>query len=796
MKAFLFPGQGSQKKGMGQDLFDRYPIWVAEADAILGYSIKTLCLEDPHNQLKQTQFTQPALFVVNALTGLSLMEKEGPPAMVAGHSLGEFNALLAAGVMDFSTGLKLVKKRGELMGAARGGGMAAVVGLEPDQIRAVLKAQGAEGLDVANFNEPGQTVISGPVAELERVQGPMEAAGAMRCLLLPVSAAFHSRYMAPASQEFGSFVSGFHFRVPGFPVIANVTAKPYLPGQVPEMLTRQIRESVQWTESMRLMMGCGVTDIKECGPGEVLTNLWRAIKRKTTPIALSAAEIARIFERPAPAPAPVRESAPVPVREPAPAPAPVREPAPAPVREPVQQSATTAVGSQAIAPQRLGNAGFRHRYGLSLAYLAGSMHLGVSGSAMVIRLGQAGLMGFLGTAGLPLLTVEHELKVIQSHLRNGESYGVNLLTSWENPQREAELVQLLLRMGVSVVEAAGYLSMTAPVVQFRFKGARVDGSGRVVGLRQVIAKVSRPEVSQAFLSPPPERILKKLLTEGKLTEAEVALARGLPVCSDLVASADSGGHTDLGSPYTLLPTLIRQRDELARQYGYEQPLYVGAAGGIGTPEAALAAFMLGADFVMTGSINQCTPEAATSQVVKDLLQSVQVQDTDYAPAGDLFELGAKVQVLKKGVFFPARANKLFELYSHYESWEAIDAKTRETLEQRYFRRPVSEVWREVKEKLSVEKPELLAVAEREPRQKLALLCRWYCEHSLTLAMSGSPEQKVDYQIYCGPAMGAFNQCVKGTLLEDWRARHVDTIAEFLMKSTAELLQARMSHWQG
>jgi len=447
-----------------------------------------------------------------------------------------------------------------------------------------------------------------------------------------------------------------------------------------------------------------------------------------------------------------------------------------------------------IRAETLGSAAFRQAYGLRMAYVAGSMYKGVSSKELVVRMGKAGLMAFLGTGGLALAQIEQDIRFIQQHLSRGEAYGVNLLTSWETPQLEADLVNLYLRCGVRTVEAAGYLSMTAPVVLFRFKGAHRDRHGVPQAVNRVIAKVSRPEVAQAFLSPPPERIMKKLVADKLLTEAEADVARHLPVCSELVAAADSGGHTDMASPFSLTPTLLRLRDQLVQQHGYVNPVSVGAAGGIGSPEAAMAALMLGAEFLLTGSINQCTPEAGTSDVVKELLQGVNIQDTDYAPAGDMFELGARVQVLKKGVFFPARANKLFELYSQHESWESIDLKTRETLENRYFRRPMTEVWQEIRTTVGREKPELLANAEREPRQKLALLFRWYFEHAHRLAIAGSPEQKVDYQVYCGPAMGAFNQCVKGTPLEPWRARHVDAVGDYLMQATAELLQSRISHW--
>src|SRR6185503_9058341 len=163
MLAFVFPGQGSQKRGMGQGLFDEVPEYAAverDVDAIVGYSMRKLCLEDPDNRLKETQFTQPSLYVVNALHYYKAVASGTRPAYLAGHSLGEYNALLAAGVFDFLTGLRLVQKRGELMSQARNGGMGAVVGLTADAVARVLEEGGLAALEVANFNTPLQTVVS------------------------------------------------------------------------------------------------------------------------------------------------------------------------------------------------------------------------------------------------------------------------------------------------------------------------------------------------------------------------------------------------------------------------------------------------------------------------------------------------------------------------------------------------------------------------------------------------------------------------------------------------------------
>jgi len=164
-----------------------------------------------------------------------------------------------------------------------------------------------------------------------------------------------------------------------------------------------------------------------------------------------------------------------------------------------------------------------------------------------------------------------------------------------------------------------------------------------------------------------------------------------------------------------------------------------------------------------------------------------VQDTAYAPAGDMFEMGSRVQVLKRGLFFPARANKLYELYRHYNSLDEIDEKTRAQIETRYFKCSFEDIYQRCKQFYP---PEEIQRAEKNPKQKMAFIFRWYFNHANLLALEGEEENRVDFQIYCGPALGAFNQWVKGTALEKWQNRHVDEIAEKLLNDTADLLTER------
>jgi malonyl CoA-acyl carrier protein transacylase len=287
MIAFVFPGQGSQKKGMGQGLFDEVPEYAAverDVDALVGYSMRKLCLEDPDNLLKQTQFTQPSLYVVNALHYYKAVSQGTRPAWLAGHSLGEYNALLAAGAFDFLTGLRLVKKRGELMAQAKNGGMGAVIGLGASGIEKVLRENGLTSIDVANYNSPTQTVVSGPVEDIKRAGPFFENGGAQMYIPLPVSAAFHSRYMADAAKEFADFLAPISFSAPKTPVVANVTAQPYPADNAAEavksLLVKQITSPVRWTDSIRFLVAQGVTQFSETGPGNVLTRLVQQIQQQ------------------------------------------------------------------------------------------------------------------------------------------------------------------------------------------------------------------------------------------------------------------------------------------------------------------------------------------------------------------------------------------------------------------------------------------------------------------------------------------------------------------------------------
>ena len=276
--AFLFPGQGSQAVGMGADLFAQFSEEVVQANDILGYSLSDLCVNGPEEQLGQTQYTQPALYLVSYLHAQAISSETEKPAMAAGHSVGEFAALAFAGAFCFTDGLKMVAKRGEIMSQVSGGGMAAVIALDADKIKEVFADKDLTGIDLANFNSPGQIVISGPAAEISESLVPLKEAGAKLVVPLKVSGAFHSRMMEEPAQKFAEFLKDFSFKETSIPVYANVTASPYPDASsIPETLVRQIHSPVRWSDSVLAMRSAGADIFEECGPGKVLSKLLRQI---------------------------------------------------------------------------------------------------------------------------------------------------------------------------------------------------------------------------------------------------------------------------------------------------------------------------------------------------------------------------------------------------------------------------------------------------------------------------------------------------------------------------------------
>ena len=288
--AFLFPGQGSQAQGMLSDSVDAVSETFEEASDALGYDLWGLIQQGPVEQLNQTEFTQPALLTASIALWRLWTQAEGRADFVVGHSLGEYSALVASDVLSLSDGVRVVQKRGQLMQAAvplGAGGMAAVMGLDDDQIlaacrQATLEAESGS-VQPANLNAPGQVVISGTQAALDRAIALCQAAGAKRAIALNVSAPFHSELMRPAADDLRATLDQVKFNPPSIDVIQNVLAAPCRDLDLMKAnLVTQLYSAVRWTESIQYLHQAGVTQVVECGPGKVLTGLNKRIERTMT----------------------------------------------------------------------------------------------------------------------------------------------------------------------------------------------------------------------------------------------------------------------------------------------------------------------------------------------------------------------------------------------------------------------------------------------------------------------------------------------------------------------------------
>jgi PfaD family protein len=448
-----------------------------------------------------------------------------------------------------------------------------------------------------------------------------------------------------------------------------------------------------------------------------------------------------------------------------------------------------------LMPHALGDPGFKKAFGLRYAYVMGAMANGITSVAMVKAAGENGMIGFFGAAGLAPAQVEAAIHQTREDLPD-RPFGFNLIHSPQDPDLELRIVELYLENGVSCISASAYLNLTLPVILYRVKGIHRGPDGEIVCPNKIIAKISRVEVASRFLAPPPAKFLAELRQRGLISPTEAELAAHIPVADALTAEADSGGHTDNRPALTLLPTMLALRDQITSQHHYSRQVWVGLGGGIATPQAVAGAFAMGAAFVLTGSINQACLESGTSDTVRRMLAEARQADVTMAPAADMFEMGVKVQVLKRGTMFPLRAAKLYDLYRAHETYDQIPPKEKALLEKEYFRCSFEAEWEQTRAFFEQRDPRQNQRADRDARHKMALVFRSYLGQSSNWANQGDPTRVLDYQIWCGPAMGAFNEWVKGSFLERPENRKVVTVAHNLLFNACVLTRYNWLQSQG
>ncbi len=449
----------------------------------------------------------------------------------------------------------------------------------------------------------------------------------------------------------------------------------------------------------------------------------------------------------------------------------------------------------AIHPNHLGSRDFIKAHGLRYPYVMGAMANGISSVEMVTAAGHAGMLAFFGAAGLSINQIETAIHDLKGRLFE-KPYGFNLIHSPTDPNLEMETVRLYLQNGIHLISAAAFMDITLPLVYYRIKDIHKGDKGHTVPLNRIIAKISREEVARKFLAPPPDKYVGQLREHGLITDQEAQLAQDVPMADALTAEADSGGHTDNRPALALLPTMLSIRDAAALSYQYQRSVKVGLGGGIATPESAAAAFSMGADYLVTGSVNQACLEAGTSDTVRQMLCDAGQADVIMAPAADMFEMGVKVQVLKRGTMFPLRAAKLYDLYATYNTYEEIPESQRQILERDFFRRSFPDEWAHTKNFFSVRDPRQVERAQKDPKHKMALVFRSYLGQSSLWAKKGDASRKMDYQIWCGSAIGAFNQWTKDSFLESAENRNVVVVGLNILLGAAIILRRQSLQQQG
>lgn len=419
-----------------------------------------------------------------------------------------------------------------------------------------------------------------------------------------------------------------------------------------------------------------------------------------------------------------------------------------------------------VLPRDLGDKSFMDFYGVDYPLYTGAMAKGIASADLVIANGQRKIMSSFGAGGLPKDVVAKALDKIQAALPNGP-YAFNLIHSPFDDLMEKFNVELFLSKGVRVVEASAFMKLTPHVVRYRVAGLERAADGKVICRNKIIFKVSRTELAEMAMRPAPIAMVNKLVEQGLVTQAQAEMSQLVPMADDVAVEADSGGHTDNRPIQVIFPIIVATRNAIQAQYKFSPRVRVGCGGGIGCPSAVYAAFSMGAAFVLTGTVNQLCRQSGTSDRVRKVLSEATYSDVTMAPAADMFDEGVELQVLKKGTMFPNRARKLYELFIRYNGLDDIPQDEMQKLEKNVFKMTIGEVWNETKDFYinRLHDPSKVNRAEQAPKLKMSMAFRWYLGNSSRWANIGDAGRVLDYQIWCGPAIGSFNEFIKGSFLD-------------------------------
>ena len=442
-----------------------------------------------------------------------------------------------------------------------------------------------------------------------------------------------------------------------------------------------------------------------------------------------------------------------------------------------------------VYPEWLGDRSFAATHGARFPYVVGEMARCIANEALVVAAVRAGFLGFFGAAGLAVDRVEQAVEGIRRELAGTAAWGVNVIHQPEGAAAEQSLVSMLLAHGVERISASAFVGITEALAHYALAGLYQDSGGRIRRHTHVLAKVSRPEVGRRFMSPAPPELVERLRARGAISTEQAQLGRCVPLAQDVTVEADSAGHTDNRPLTVLLPEMRAVGDYLARQHRYLSGIRIGAAGGIGTATAAAAAFAMGAAYVLTGSINQTTREAGNSDEAKRMLCAAGPSDFAMAPSADMFELGARVQVLRRGTLFAQRASRLHDLYSRFSSLDDMPESDRRWLEDEVLRDGIDVIWQRTEDYLRKAEPALLEKARCDPHRRMALVFRWYLASAGRWATEADPGRRVDYQIWAGPSLGACNRWLAGTPLAEPTQRTTAALGLNILEGAAAVLRA-------